>query len=281
MEFASISDAFIQDATGITSLRANAQRNDITDRTIGIYQWDALTTVRIFGATDLEEGITIDFDADDEEFEFLPVMETLELGGLISGANVSFFDALTTIITSGNINGLYIDDNDALVTLTLGHRHITGLDGASLFVEDNDALESLVTQNLDYVSNLSVDGNLSLSSMDFSSMKTAINDEAAVDIYIHDNDLSGSYEEYVAQSGTTPEKLGILNTTDLYSLKAFVEALIDSDLDYDVNIRVDNVEDLDGDDAGEFNIVFDEDTDEPETWSSEVGVINFNYYFLD
>ena len=281
MEFASISDAFIQDATGITSLRANAQRNDITYETIGIYQWDALTTVRIFGATDLEEGITIGFDGEDEVFEFLPVMETLELGGLISRANVYFFDALTTIITSGNINDLYIHHNDALVTLTLGHRHITGLDGASLEVGDNDALESLVTLNLDYVYSLYVYDNDSLSSMDFSSMKTAINDEAAVDISIGDNDLSGSYEEYVAQSGTTPEKLGILNTTDLYSLKAFVEALIDSDLVYDVNIRVDNVEDWDGDDYGEFNIVFDEDTDEEdvESWSSEEGVINFNYFW--
>ncbi|MHA7865513.1 hypothetical protein [Flagellimonas marinaquae] len=283
-ELASISTTYMQDASILESLKLNAQLNDATDETIGVYDFPALSSLTIIGSTELEGEEAIEVDLDGEVFD-LPALEALELGGLIYQASIVDLEALTALITSGNINELSIDNNDALVTLTLGHEHISGLDGASLDVDNNDALENLVTENLDYVAYLTVERNDNLSSMDFSSMKTAVNAWAGegddVYIYISENDIFGTIVEYQEETGTTAEQLGVLNTADLYSLKALIDALEDSDLNYRVDIYVDNVEDLEGNDVGSVNIDTEADDDITWTWTSEAGVINFDDYYFD
>ena len=289
-ELASISDTYIQDSSILESLKLNAQLNDATAQTIGVYNYEALTSLTIIGSTDLEgdDAIVVDLQgsvATKGPIGFnVPVLKTVILGGNINRVSVNSFPALTTLTTSGNINDLYIANNQALVTLTLGHEHIAGLDGANLRVEYNDALESLVTQKLDYVTYLYVYENESLSNMDLSSMKTAVNaysDGYDVGIYIQGNNLSGTFVEYVAQSGTTAEQLGVLNSKDLYSLKALIDALEDSDLDFDYDIYVDNVVDLDGDPVPGDDINIELGSSLGWTWSSEADVINFDNYYWE
>jgi len=238
IEFASISDAYIRDATTITSLRANALRNDLTESTIGIYEWDALTTVRIFGATGMQDAITIDLNSDDdEEFSYLPVLETLELGGVINNANVEGVVTLTTLITSGNINNLEITNNDKLTSLSLGHTHIEGSAGSMLTVSDNALLASVKTDKLDFIKTLTVTGNAALTSVDFNSMKTLLKtfdggtsptDGVAKQIVINisDNKIAGKVTQDVPVVGTAAYQNEIIESASIYSFKPLADALV-------------------------------------------------------
>jgi hypothetical protein len=286
VELASIDEIYPQDASDLESLKLTAMQNDLTeslseDDNLLDNTWTNLTSLSIMGYTpeDVEQSIEVNLsnEFDGEEF---PAVETLVLGGFIDYAFVGQFAELTTLTTSGNINYLEIDENDALVTLTLGHEHISGLNGASLVVTDNDALESLVTQQLDYVYYVWVYENDNLSSIDFSSMKTALNtlgEDDYVYIGIDSNDISGTFDDYVEESGTTAEQLGVVNSTDLYSLKALVDAYAEAEVSFDFDLYVDNVADLEGKDV--WTIYMDADGDLTWTWSSEPGVINFDDYY--
>ncbi|MHA7865758.1 hypothetical protein, partial [Flagellimonas marinaquae] len=291
-ELASISNTYIQDASILESLKLNAQLNDATPATIGVYDYAALSSLTIIGSTELEgeEAIEVAIvgpctDCNGWYFN-VPKLKTVELGGNILSATLAQLPEMTSLTTSGNINSLTIGDNDALVTLALGHEHISGLDGASLTVAENDALESVVTDNLDYLSYVSVTNNESLTSIDLSSWKRLLVDftnvpdaqiigankspsagrgqillGAQITVIVSGNDLSGEITNYIPETGTTAEQPGLIRSADLFSLNNIIDALEA----YAAANEIDSIKQLGEEFSMEFTIDNVDDTETPTT----------------
>lgn len=153
-------------------------------------------------------------------------LESLTLAGTIKVATVTGVTTLKTMATSGVINSFEINGctNAALTSLSLAHTHFVGGIGSTLKVIGCTKLTSLVTST-DYMAELIVTGNTSMTSMNFASYLTKLNPGGTVTITINTNKLSGVYTQAVAQTLTTPFVEAIVASADLATLKAYVATL--------------------------------------------------------
>ena len=131
-------------------------------------------------------------------------------------------DKLTSFTTSGDIDSVTLVDNNSLVSVSLGHDHISGGSGSTLIVTGNDKLTSL-TSSADFLETLTVTGNGKLASMDFSSYSSVIS-TGAVAISISANALRGSFTAAKAATATTDYAEAVISSADLATLVPFITA---------------------------------------------------------
>ena len=129
---------------------------------------------------------------------------TLTTAGMIADVSVIAAPLITTIVTAGETTALTATSNPKLTTLTVGHDHIEGNDGAKLDVQSNVLLKSLSTPNLNEVKTLIIKGNTHLSALDLSGIVEAPGGTVSGDIEITGNALVGVWNVHVIASETDP-----------------------------------------------------------------------------
>lgn len=151
-------------------------------------------------------------------------LTSLTLAGPMVSAVVNDQTKLTSLATSGIINSLTVNSCDLLTAVSFAHTHFVGGTlgtGSVLVVTSNPKLTALQTST-NYMSTLTVTGNILLTSMNFSSYVDILYPGSAVNITISGNKISGLYTAPVPQTPTTPWVEAIVKSNDLLTLKAYV-----------------------------------------------------------
>jgi len=165
-----------------------------------------------------------------------PALTTLTLGGvlktvsLVATAPATDLIKLTSITTSGQINGFTVTDVDKLTALTLGHGQFVGdlgfgATGSDLTITNNNLLASVVTTALDKLNTLVVTGNAKLAAFDFSSYKNLKDDASAMTVTISGNNgtafTTASFTPCYLVTGSTPYQEAIIKSNSILTLKAY------------------------------------------------------------
>lgn len=296
VEFASLNLAafdFYSDAR-LKTLSLYEQDNSFTANTVAADLFLGLESLEIYGAEGLADAIEVEIRPQGEIQKYRN-LETVKIGGVLNKASFGPFNnayenqnrrlpKLRSIVTEGRIDNLIIRNLDELVVAEIGHDYISGNAGSKLQVWNNKKLERLETSKLDFIQTLRVYDNLALTTIDFSSVKNAVLQGKTI-ITIENNALEGVLDDYIPQTGTTPEVLGSLTSSSLYSLKGLIQSLKTKALAQDVDtaelldkqkfrLDIDNVDDIDTEDteAATFPI-FSLDF---FTWSDTANVITFD-----
>ncbi|MDA9984590.1 hypothetical protein N9E55_01750 [Flavobacteriaceae bacterium] len=145
-------------------------------------------------------------------------IKTVSIQGMADSVVVTGTGALTSLTTDGDaqIRNFTLNDTDALVSASIGHKHIEGSGAAMFTVTGNEKLAGLTTTNLDETGNIDISGNAALASLDLSSLQT-LPLLGSYSVNISNNKLTGTYTAYTAGSTTTNEKLESLTSPALAS----------------------------------------------------------------
>jgi hypothetical protein len=213
----------------VTSLTINALSRSITVDDASSF----METLVITGASNAV-GVTTGSN--------MAKLKSVTLGGKLGTAEITTSDittatALTSIVTSGTIQYLYVHDNGDLTTLTMDHTEDVA-NGGYLSIVNNDKLASFTTK-INKVRWFVVTGNAVLTSFDASSMTALPNNSTTSTGYVIDvsgnadtvNNASGTLTlakrtglqgSYVAASATTAEAF---TQASLATLKPYMQAL--------------------------------------------------------
>ena len=146
-------------------------------------------------------------------------LESVNISGVHSALDVSGTASLTSLVTAGTIETLTIS-NTGLVSFTPGHQAIAL---SSVTVNNNASLLSLTTST-DYLGDLTVTGNASLTTVDFSSYQSVSNSQVTATINISGNDLSAAITSAIAANGAIAFQEASIASAGLSTLKAAVAA---------------------------------------------------------
>ena len=166
-----------------------------------------------------------------------PALASLTLGGVIGTVNLTATTPatdlikLTSITTSGQINGFTVTDADALTTLTLGHMQFVGdlgfgATGSDLMVTNNNLLTKVTTSALDKLNSLTVTNNAKLAAFDFSSYTNLKDNLSGISITISGNNgtaaTTASYSPSMPVTGSTPYQEAVIKSNSILTLKAYL-----------------------------------------------------------
>ncbi|MDA9886173.1 hypothetical protein N9D55_01920 [Flavobacteriaceae bacterium] len=156
-------------------------------------------------------------------------IKTVSIQGMADSVVVTGTGALTSLTTDGDaqIRNFTLNDADALVSVSIGHKHIEGSGAAMFTVTGNNKLAGLTTTNLDETGNIDISGNAALASLDLSSLQT-LPLLGSYSVNISNNKLTGTYTAYTAGSTTTNEVLESLTSPTLASLKPYIKKAVAS-----------------------------------------------------
>ena len=170
-------------------------------------------------------------------------IKTVSIQGMADSVVVTGTGALTSLTTDGDaqIRNFTLNDADALVSASIGHKHIEGSDAAMFTVTGNKKLAGLTTTNLNETGNIDISGNEALASLDLSSLQT-LPLLGSYLINISNNKLTGTYTAYTAGSTTTNEVLESLTSPALASLKPYMKLAVNSNVvTYTLAVNLSNV----------------------------------------
>jgi len=146
-------------------------------------------------------------------------LESVNINGAHTLLTITGTASLTSLVTAGTIETLLIDST-GLVSFNPGHE-VVNL--SSLTVNNNASLVSLTTST-DYLGDLTVTGNVSLTTVDFSSYVNVSNSTTTATINIFGNDLSAAITSAIAANGAVPFQEATIVSPGLATLKAAVIA---------------------------------------------------------
>ena len=156
-------------------------------------------------------------------------IKTVSIQGMADSVVVTGTGALTSLTTDGDaqIRNFTLNDADALVSASIGHKHIEGSGAAMFTVTGNLKLASLSTTNLDETGNIDISGNAALASLDLSSLQT-LPLLGSYSVNINNNKLTGTYTAYTAGSTTTAAVPESLTSSAFASLKPYMQLAVNS-----------------------------------------------------
>lgn len=203
---ATIAAGTLSDAGNVTTLTLNAQ-----DVTFNLNTVTEATTITYKGKASSTGAAVVNAEVDTLNEKLV----TLNLGGVLKDVIVdtaaelkaaAATTALKTVVTSGTIVSIRVDDNYDLTTLTLGHTDDAKSEGAAtIIVNSNHNLSSLTT-SVASVKTLTVVNNGKLATMNFSSLTKVpnnftVNDanKGVVAITITGNYTNGLTSDYTGR----------------------------------------------------------------------------------
>ena len=174
-------------APNIDDLTVTDQRTSLTAITNAVLDKLSITTAD-------NGALTFVHDADNTTKElFLSGFATVTIG--INAAPT----ALVTVTTAGTIKSLTLVDNDALVSLNIGHTYSTTYTDAQLVSITNHAnLTGVDLASVVRLENATITGNAKLATILAPASTDLLTPGATVNITIHSNKVSVTYKEAVA-----------------------------------------------------------------------------------
>ena len=189
------------------------------------------------------------------------------------GSNANHLGTLTvtgttigTLITGGVIINTNIINNDALTTITIGHKHLNGELATTINVTGNASITTLDLTAMDKVKSVTVSDNSKLGSITAPALSQLAEPVADINVTIKSNDLEGTYAAAVSGTETSPYKKAMIGYNA--SIASFIEFIAK----YEAQERTAGVStityDLDMDDVDGYTQSYDAGT---QTWSTAAG----------
>ena len=152
------------------------------------------------------------------------VLASLDVDGVINTLTVTAAPALATLTTAGKITDFTVADTTTMTTINFGHTFISGDTAATVTVSGVTNLTSLDMSSLTKVKTINVQRNAKLATLVAPSSTVLAEPIAAISVTVSANALTGNYNEAVAGTETTSYTMASIESNDLTSLKAFIEA---------------------------------------------------------
>ena len=203
---------FTQAAT-IENLTAVAQ-----GATIDLGTMAGLKSADITGAGTAATAYTVSANASNT------VLTSLDVDGVINTLTITAAPALATLTTAGKITDFTVADTTTMTTINFGHTFISGDTAATVTVSGVTNLASLDMSSLTKVKTIDVQRNAKLATLVAPSSTVLAEPIAAISVTVSANALTGNYNEAVAGTETTSYTMASIESNDLTSLKAFIEA---------------------------------------------------------
>ena len=150
-------------------------------------------------------------------------LDSVVIDGQVDAIDVQNGDDITSFTTAetAEIRYLHLKGNSELTTLSLGHAHIDGGNGAELIVDNNNKITAITATNFDEAEKIAIQNNDKLASLSFPSLDTKITSTSVV-VSVTDNNLSGTYLSATVSQATTPFRYAKLKSDDLLDLYNYI-----------------------------------------------------------
>jgi len=161
-----------------------------------------------------------------------PALASVTLGGTIKSAVLTDLLGLTTLSTSGVINGIILNNCDAITAVTLGHSQFTsvvdGTPGAFLTATGNALMASLTVTSLNAIVGLNVKGNAALLTLTLPTTPVLANvgPGTFASYVVAGNALRGTFTPAVAAvPGVSPYVEAVIASPEVLKLKPYLAAI--------------------------------------------------------
>lgn len=225
---------------------------DVVTPTDDILQWAATKKIELMsqkgdldvsGATALVDLLFTGFKntpvGEDNQTNILTVtganaaLKTLVIGAesALKTLNVTT-TTLTDLTTAGAIINCNVSNNAGLKTFNFGHTHLQGDRESKVQIDNNDnaAFTSVDMSTLSKVGTVTVTGNAKLASIVAPSTDVLATSLATITVIINSNDITGTYTNATAPTGTVTYVMPSITNATLSSFKSWISANVNVDI---------------------------------------------------
>ena len=159
------------------------------------------------------------------------VLKTLTIGATsaLKTLNVTT-TVLKTLSTAGEIINCNVSNNSSLETFNFAHTHLQGDRESKVDITNNDKVTSVDMSSLSKVGTVTVTGNAKLATLVAPSTDVLATSLAPITVHISANDLTGTYTNATAPTGTVTYVAPVITSAALSSFKAWLQANKDVDI---------------------------------------------------
>jgi len=223
---------------------------DVTTPTDDVAEWAATKKITVAaqkGNLDVS-GATALVDLEFTGFKNTPVGEDNQTNILtVTGANANLktlvigatsalktlnvtTTKLTALNTAGEIINCNVSNNADLATFGFNHTHLQGDRESKVDITNNDKVTSVDMSSLSKVGTVTVTGNAKLATLVAPSTDVLATSLAPITVNISANDLTGTYTNATAPTGTVTYSGPVITSAALSSFKAWLQANKDVDI---------------------------------------------------